>query len=200
MSRCPLRAWRALGSPRPPVSIQHHSSTYLTSSRLEEVRIAGREGERERESFPLSLYFAGHLYLVYEENPPDEVSTFHHHQVVLLYSPNFLLLWRSPSLSLSLSLSVSVCLSFSFSQPNLVGIITLEDVIEELIGEEIIDETDLYVDVHRRISVARARVQLLRQQQSDPTSTNRRRHKRTKRSTSQPESIIRKQLVRVKTP
>lgn len=27
-----------------------------------------------------------------------------------------------------------------------MGVITLEDVIEELIGEEIIDETDVYVD------------------------------------------------------
>ena len=32
----------------------------------------------------------------------------------------------------------------------------MEDVIEELIGEEIVDETDLYVDVHKRIAVARA--------------------------------------------
>lgn len=35
------------------------------------------------------------------------------------------------------------------AEPELCGIITLEDVIEELIGEEIVDETDLYIDVHR---------------------------------------------------
>jgi CBS domain containing-hemolysin-like protein len=33
-----------------------------------------------------------------------------------------------------------------------LGVITLEDVIEELIGEEIIDETDVYVDgKHNRL-------------------------------------------------
>lgn len=34
----------------------------------------------------------------------------------------------------------------------------MEDVIEELIQEEIVDETDVFVDVHRRILVARARL------------------------------------------
>lgn len=32
------------------------------------------------------------------------------------------------------------------SHAGALGVITLEDVIEELIGEEIIDETDVYVD------------------------------------------------------
>ncbi|KAL0091597.1 hypothetical protein J3Q64DRAFT_1724476 [Phycomyces blakesleeanus] len=36
-----------------------------------------------------------------------------------------------------------------------LGIITLEDVIEELIGEEIIDETDVYIDVRNKIRVVR---------------------------------------------
>jgi len=32
-----------------------------------------------------------------------------------------------------------------------LGVLTLEDVVEELIGEEIIDESDVYIDVHKAI-------------------------------------------------
>jgi CBS domain containing-hemolysin-like protein len=35
------------------------------------------------------------------------------------------------------------------AQNGAIGVITLEDVIEELIGEEIVDETDVYVDGKR---------------------------------------------------
>ncbi|KAF9361762.1 hypothetical protein BGX34_006939 [Mortierella sp. NVP85] len=35
------------------------------------------------------------------------------------------------------------------------GVITLEDVIEELLGEEIVDESDVYVDVRNKIKVIR---------------------------------------------
>ncbi|TKY86495.1 hypothetical protein EX895_004644 [Sporisorium graminicola] len=38
-----------------------------------------------------------------------------------------------------------------------LGVVTLEDVIEEMIGEEIVDETDIYVDVHNKIKVVRNR-------------------------------------------
>lgn len=36
-----------------------------------------------------------------------------------------------------------------------IGVVSLEDVIEEMIGEEIVDETDLYVDLHNKIKVYR---------------------------------------------
>ena len=60
-------------------------------------------------------------------------------------------------------------------------------MIEELIGEEIVDETDLYVDVHRRIAVARARLSYTRKSVSEPARPRKERKKIFRRSWSQPQ-------------
>ncbi|KAL9225348.1 hypothetical protein vseg_001286 [Gypsophila vaccaria] len=43
--------------------------------------------------------------------------------------------------------------SYPESDEEIIGVITMEDVMEELLQEEIFDETDQYVDVHNRIKI-----------------------------------------------
>lgn len=49
-----------------------------------------------------------------------------------------------------------------------LGVVTLEDIIEEMIGEEIVDETDVFVDVHNKIKVVRQKPAGIKQEQWQP--------------------------------
>ncbi|KAM7491571.1 hypothetical protein LguiA_034492 [Lonicera macranthoides] len=58
---------------------------------------------------------------------------------------------RSPALDIKIT--DEALQSITNSDEDIVGIITMEDVLEELLQEPILDETDYYVDVHDKIKI-----------------------------------------------
>ena len=97
--------------------------------------------DRDESIFESNFYFGQFCFFIFFLHP----STFEPLQQAPYKCQVIIINWKYP-LILIVSLQA------------IIGIITLEDIIEELLQEEIVDETDEFVDVHRRVRVARAKL------------------------------------------